>query len=121
VAHNARRAGWKRHLSARVRIGVALLASQAEGDVSLVAVGDRLLWRGVFRKIVGHFLLGGCLLRFRSEAKEQQQHENAQISLHDFLLPTSSMLVPRSLKMAAAALRPGKPVMEPPGGVHAPV
>jgi hypothetical protein len=37
------------------------------------------------------------------------------------LFTTSSRVVPNSLRIAAAALRPGTPVTEPPGGVHAPV
>jgi len=121
VAHNARRTGWKRHLTARIRIGVALLASQAEGDVSLMAVGDRLLWGELFREIVGHLLFGGCLLRSRAEHEKQQRHAQAEGPDHDFLPPTSSMLVPKSLNIAVAVLRPGTPVMEPPGGVQAPV
>jgi len=119
VAHNARCTGWKRHLSTRIRIGVALLASQAEGDVSLVAVGDRLLRRGVFREIVGHLLFGRGRLRMRPAGNEKKQGQ-AEVS-HEVFLPTSSMLVPKSLSTAAAVLRPGTPVMEPPGGVHAPV
>jgi len=119
VAHHARRTGWKRHLSTRVRIGVALLASQAEGDVSLMAVGDRLLWGGVFREIVGHLLFGRGRLCLRPAGDEKKQCQ-AEVS-HEVFLPTSSMLVPKSLSTAAAVLRPGTPVMEPPGGVHAPV
>src|SRR5215469_14803702 len=38
-----------------------------------------------------------------------------------FLPTTSSRLVPRSLSIAIAALRPGWPVTEPPGAVHPPV
>lgn len=37
------------------------------------------------------------------------------------LLATSSMLVPKSFSIVAAALRPGIAVIEPPGGVQAPV
>ena len=38
-----------------------------------------------------------------------------------FLFTTSSMLVPKSLRMTAAAFRPGPPVTDPPGCVVAPV
>jgi len=38
-----------------------------------------------------------------------------------FLFTTSSMLVPKSLRMTVAAFRPGPPVTEPPGCVVAPV
>lgn len=38
-----------------------------------------------------------------------------------FFLATSSRLVPKSFSITAAALRPGVPVTEPPGAVHAPV
>jgi hypothetical protein len=38
-----------------------------------------------------------------------------------FLPTTSSMLVPRSLSMTMAALRPGVPVTDPPGAVVPPV
>src|SRR5713226_8651959 len=38
-----------------------------------------------------------------------------------FLPATASMVVPKSLSMTTAALRPGAPVTEPPGCVVAPV
>src|ERR1700730_9293596 len=49
----------------------------------------------------------------------------AHIFFHDvlfaFLRRTSSRLLPKSLRITAAALRPGMPVTAPPGAVHAPV
>ena len=41
--------------------------------------------------------------------------------LFSFLATTSSRLVPKSFKITVAAFRPGIPVTEPPGAVHAPV
>src|ERR1700681_673098 len=44
----------KSHQLARLRIGVALLAFQTEGQVLLVTVGDRLLGSGMRARIVGY-------------------------------------------------------------------
>ena|ERR1700716_588393 len=51
----------KSHQLARFRIGVALSAFQTESQVLFVTIGDRLLWRGVRARIVGHFKFCGCV------------------------------------------------------------
>lgn len=72
----------------------------------------------------------GLLLLRRKRAgsrKQQSKHLYCGVAAHSSLpclhafFTTSSMLVPNSFSIAAAALRPGKPVIEPPGAVHAPV
>lgn len=52
---------------------------------------------------------------------EDRLTRNRESFSHDFFAPTASILVPRSFKRTAAAFRPGYPVIDPPGGVHAPV
>jgi len=98
-----------------------LLAREAKPKVHLMAEGKRLPRRWMRGGIIGHLLFGRGLLRTCTVIEKQQGQEKADMPDHDFLLPTSSMLVPKSLNIAAAALRPGKPVIEPPGGVQAPV
>ena len=66
VAHHASGAGRKRHLSARIGIGVALLAPQAEREMRLVAIGKRLRRRGMFGEIVGHLLFGRAVALSRT-------------------------------------------------------
>src|SRR5216684_1388527 len=52
-----------------------------------------------------------------SRNESQPNHLGSQA----FLPATSSMVVPKSLSITTAALRPGAPVTEPPGCVVAPV
>ena len=67
VAHHARGGGRKRHLDALIGISVALLALQTQRQVSLMAVGKGLRRCRVLRKVVGHLLFGGYLLRLGGE------------------------------------------------------
>ena len=120
VAPNTGAGSGKRHLCAGIGIDVALLALEPLCHVRFVAEWKGLLRRRMRCRVIRHLLFGGPLLRTRTE-REKQQGDESHGPHHDFLLPTSSMLVPKSLNIAAAAFRPGKPVMEPPGGVHAPV
>src|SRR5205807_8315361 len=69
--------------------------------------------------------LVGRALRSQRGARPQQRRTKPQFCpcYASFLSPlfTSSRLVPKSLNRAAAALRPGRAVIEPPGAVQAPV
>ena len=129
--------------------------------MSLMAVGNRLLRRRVFRGIIGNFLLhfrhgGSRLLRPRVPCHKKKRREQSKVQRHyaysldpsqkptspvawhdlykielrtaysyddlfSFLPTTSSRLVPRSLSITIAALRPGWPVTDPPGAVVPPV
>ena len=51
------------HQFARIRIFVAALTSQAQGQVYLVIVRDRLDGRRMLRYVVGHFLFHGLSCR----------------------------------------------------------
>ena len=160
MARHARAGGRKRHQISRCRIGVAGRTRQPERQVSLMAVGNRLIGRRVFRWIIGNFLfhfcrcswlLGSDIQRRAEECREYgsvQRHKRHSTDpsqklaspvawrvqhtigvraalcydfLVSFLATTSSRLVPRSLSMTMAALRPGWPVTEPPGAVVPPV
>src|SRR5579864_2322316 len=61
VACHADRGGRERHLISWFRIGMASPAFQAERDVGLVAVRQRLHGRGMRRDVFGNFLFrSGC-------------------------------------------------------------
>lgn len=113
MAHHAGRARGKRHHRAGIRIGVALLAAQSTREVCLMTIRNWLLRRGRSGNVSRN--LRDC----PKSCERQTQYQTTDLP-HD-LLPTASMLVPQSFRIAAAALRPGNPVIDPPGGVQAPV
>ena len=61
------------------------------------------------------------LVSRRVQRKSELCTASDYYDLFSFLPTTSSMLVPRSLSITIAALRPGWPVTEPPGAVVPPV
>ena len=61
------------------------------------------------------------LVSRRAQRKSELCTASHYYDLFSFLPTTSSMLVPRSLSITMAALRPGWPVTDPPGAVVPPV
>lgn len=99
-------------------------AGEPSRDVGLVAIRQRLFRRRVRRQVFWHVKPGSdraISRRRRLSPRGGTKNQKNDQPLHDFFPPTASMDVPRSFSSAAAALRPGYPVIEPPGGVHAPV
>ena len=99
----------ERHKVAGIRIRVAALAGQAECQMGLVAIGNRLRWWCSLQRIAGHFFSRCLGLHLLSQSKDENKKPQRMYHFQSYspllFLSQHRNLLSADISLAAALLR----------------